>query len=126
MGYPLLLVVEDERLLHLFLEDVLEGAGFAVLLSENGDDGIAELDSDIGRFSGLITDIKLGSKANGWAVAQHARQLNPALPVVYMTGDSSHEWAAQGVPGSVVLTKPFAEAQLVTAISQLLIAVPLA
>lgn len=120
MDHPLLLIVEDERLLHLFLEDVLTAAGFAVVLSANGDDGLAELDADIGRFSGLITDIRLGSKANGWDVARHARELNPSIPVVYMTGDSSHEWAAQGVPGSVVLTKPFAEAQLITAISQLM------
>jgi hypothetical protein len=30
------------------------------------------------------------------------------------------QWASQGVPNSILLTKPFAPAQLVTAISQLL------
>jgi hypothetical protein len=42
------------------------------------------------------------------------------LPVVYITGATADEWAIQGVPNSILLTKPFAPAQLVTAVSQLL------
>jgi hypothetical protein len=37
-----------------------------------------------------------------------------------MTGDSAAEWASHGVPKSILLTKPFAPAQLLTAVSQLL------
>jgi hypothetical protein len=40
-----------------------------------------------------------------------------------MTGKSGHDWASKGVPNSVLLTKSFANAQVVTAISQLLHAV---
>jgi hypothetical protein len=43
-----------------------------------------------------------------------------AFPVVYMTGAAADEWAIQGVPNSILLAKPFAPAQLVTAISNLL------
>ena len=42
------------------------------------------------------------------------------FPVVYMTGAAADEWASQGVPNSILLQKPFAPAQLVTAVSQLL------
>jgi len=56
----------------------------------------------------------------GWDIARHARQLNPELPVIYVTGASAHEWGAMGVPNSVLLSKPFAPAQLLTAVSQLL------
>jgi CheY-like chemotaxis protein len=125
MEHPLLLVVEDEALLHLFLEEALEGAGFSVLLKSNSEEAFKALGNDVQSFAGLITDIRLGSGQTGWDVARHARELCPTMPVVYMTGDSSHEWAAYGVPGSVLLGKPFAEAQLVTAISQLLNAQPL-
>ena len=45
---------------------------------------------------------------------------HPQFPVVYMTGDSAAEWDSIGVPNSILLTKPFAPAQLVTALSQLL------
>ena len=37
-----------------------------------------------------------------------------------MTGTEAEQWASHGVPNSILLTKPFAPAQLVTAISQLL------
>jgi hypothetical protein len=53
-------------------------------------------------------------------VAKRARELNELLPVVYMTGGNGHEWASQGVPNSILITKPFAPAQIVTAVSQLL------
>ena len=57
---------------------------------------------------------------DGWDVARHAREGKPDMPVVYMTGDSADEWASKGVPNSILLTKPFAPAQLVTAVAQLL------
>jgi hypothetical protein len=37
-----------------------------------------------------------------------------------MTGTHAENWAAHGVPNSVMVTKPFASVQVVTAISQLL------
>jgi hypothetical protein len=40
--------------------------------------------------------------------------------VVYVTGDGAQDWTAMGVPNSMVIAKPFAPAQLGTAISQLL------
>ena len=42
------------------------------------------------------------------------------MPVVYMTGTQGDDWASQGVPNSVLLTKPFAPAQLLTALANLL------
>jgi hypothetical protein len=42
------------------------------------------------------------------------------MPVVYMTGDRGNQWAANGVPGSILVSKPFVPAQLLTAIATLL------
>jgi DNA-binding response OmpR family regulator len=79
------------------------------------------LDAKGADFRALITDVNLGSsKLRGWDVAKHAREINEHIPVVYMTGASAHDWGARGVPNSVLLTKPFANAQVVTAVSQLL------
>ena len=41
-----------------------------------------------------------------------------------MTGAAANEWAAIGVPNSILLGKPFEPAQLVTAVAQLLNARP--
>ena len=71
----------------------------------------------------LITDIRLGTGPDGWDLARHARELNARLPIVYMSGDSSQGHSARGVPDSLMIQKPFAPAQIVTAISTLLNAV---
>ena len=86
----------------------------------DGAEAIAALDEKNNKLAGLITDIRMGGGITGWDVARHARELAPTFPVVYMSGDSAGDWAAQGVPNSAILQKPFAVAQLVTAISHLL------
>lgn len=118
----LLLLVEDEPLILEILAGALEDGGFETRAATSGDEALAMLDQPGDPLGGLVTDIKLGSGPSGWDVARKARELEPTLPVVYITGDSAHEWASQGVPESVVIGKPFAPAQLVTAIATLMTA----
>jgi len=78
-----------------------------------------------GKYRALVTDINLGpDKMEGWEVAKHAREISPGLPVVYMSARATGDWTSKGVPNSIMLSKPFAPAQLVTAVSQLLNADP--
>jgi hypothetical protein len=49
------------------------------------------------------------------------REINPTFPI---GGSSAEDWASKGVPYSIMLAKPFAPAQLVTAVAQLLNAAP--
>ena len=120
MTAAVLLIAEDEFLLIADLEEALEEAGYAIQIVSNGSQAIDALENDISRFKALITDIRMGPGPTGWEVAHRARELSPTLPVVYMTGDSAASWAANGVPNSVLLQKPFAMGQLVVAISQLI------
>ena len=46
--------------------------------------------------------------------------VEPNFPIVYMSGTAGADWTSHGVPNSIMLEKPFAPAQLVTAVSQLL------
>jgi CheY-like chemotaxis protein len=78
------------------------------------------LEAQGAEFNALVTDVILGGRHSGWEVAKRARELTEDVPVVYMTGGAAHEWASKGVPNSILLTKPFAPAQLITAVSQLL------
>lgn len=115
-----LLVVEDEALVRFMIEDVLLDAGFSVLLAENGAEAVELMASPDCRFDGIVTDVRLGVGPDGWAVARHARERCPGLPVVYITGDSAHEWRANGVPDSLLVQKPFATSQITGAFSNLL------
>ena len=117
---PLVLLVEDERLLHAILEDGLEEAGFAIVTAACGTTALAELEADAARFRAVLTDIRLGNGPTGWDVGRRAREFVPEMPIVYMTGDSAHDWASKGVPNSVLVQKPFVIAQIVTALSSLL------
>jgi DNA-binding response OmpR family regulator len=67
-----------------------------------------------------VTDINLVGRFNGREVARAARKADPNFPVAYISGAAVHEWPVQGVPNSIILQKPFAPAQLTTAVSQLL------
>jgi DNA-binding response OmpR family regulator len=78
------------------------------------------LRSGVVKYSALVTDINLKGGTSGWGIARQAREIDPTMPVVYMTGAAADEWSSQGVPNSILLQKPFAPAQLVTAVAQLL------
>lgn len=116
-----ILVVEDDHLIQSIVEETLTAGGFALVIASSGENAVELLDAAEGKYRALVTDINLGrDKMDGWNVARHAREIDPEFPIVYMTGDSSPDWSSRGVPNSVLLTKPFAPAQLVTAVSQLL------
>ena len=89
-------------------------------LASSGEEAFALLDDKGANFSALVTDITLAGPLTGWDVAKHAREINDKLPVVYMTGASAHHWGSEGAPNSQLMPKPFAVAQVVTAVAQLI------
>lgn len=114
------LVVDDEDLVRALLQATLEEGGFGVTLAPTVEGAIALLEAEGAAFSALVTDINLGAKLTGWDIAKRAREIMPDIPVVYTSGFADSEWTANGVPKSIMLSKPFAPAQLLTAVSQLL------
>ena len=115
-----ILVVEDEYLVQSMVEEALADGGFEAAIAASGEEAVTLLTGSKGKYHALVADIDLGDKMDGWEVAKHAREIDPEFPVVYVSGDSAGDWAANCVPNSVMLNKPFAPAQLVTAVSQLL------
>lgn len=124
MEVPVILVVEDEELLQSFVADALHDGGFAAAFASSGEEAVALLKAESGTYRALVTDINLKGRMDGWDVAQQARELLPDFPVVYMSGAAAAEWTSRGVPNSVMLPKPFAPAQLLTALANLLNAGP--
>ncbi|WP_340313487.1 response regulator [Rhizorhabdus argentea] len=116
MERPVILVVEDENIIQAVIEDALVDAGFTVLLAGNGPGAMNALESDA-QPDAIVTDIRLGGAISGWDIARHARELSPNIGVVYISADSGVEWHSHGVPGSLFIQKPFAEAQIVTGVS---------
>lgn len=115
---PTILLVEDDQLIQCLVEEALTEGGFEVSIFASGEEAVAALNHKT--FRAVVSDVHLSGKMEGWDVARVAREIDPALPIIYMTGKAAEEWSSKGVPNSVLLTKPFAPAQLVTAVSQLL------
>jgi two-component system OmpR family response regulator len=121
---PIVLVLEDEPLIGLSVQDGLKEAGYDVRLMDNSMEALHELESAAETLSALVTDIRLGGDKDGWHVARRARELSASLPVVYMSGDSGVDHTSQGVPDSIMVQKPFAAAQIVTAVATLMNKLP--
>jgi len=121
----LILVVEDDYLIKEMIQEALAGGGFESEVVASGEEAVTLLEDKVHECRALVTDINLQGELSGWDVAKRARELSPEMPVVYMTGAAADQWPSHGVPGSVLLQKPFAPAQVVTAISQLLNQTPL-
>ena len=115
-----IMVVEDDQSIQGIIEEALGDGGFEPAIAASGEEAVTLLKGSKGKYRALVTDINLKGRMDGWEVAKHAREIDPEFPIIYMTGQSADQWPSNGVPNNVLLTKPFAPAQLVTAVSQLL------
>jgi signal transduction histidine kinase len=89
-----ILVVEDDAGSRLTLCGILEDAGYEVTGVEKGTEAL-EVIKD-GNFNVIITDIKLPD-VGGMSVLELAKEINPDVAVVIMTGYASVETAVNAV-----------------------------
>ncbi len=89
-----ILVVEDESGTRVTLCGVLEEAGYEVTEAEKGAQAL-ELIRD-GRYNVIITDIRLPD-VGGMAILELAKEINPDVAVIMMTGYASIETAVNAV-----------------------------
>jgi DNA-binding response OmpR family regulator len=117
---PVILVIEDDEAIQAVVEAALSDAGFEPAMAASGEEAVTLLKGMKNAYRALVTDIGLRGRIDGWEVARQAREIEPDFPVVYMSGKSADEWTVKGVPHSIMLAKPFAPAQLVAAVANLL------
>lgn len=117
---PIILVIEDEDAIRIVVEEALAEGGFQIETVKTGEEAVTLLKSGFRPYRAVVTDVNLPGPFDGWDVARAAREIDPRFPVVYMTGGAADKWPVLGVPNSILLQKPFAPAQVVAAVSQLL------
>jgi len=113
----LILFIEDDELLQVDGQMVLRDAGYDVALASTGADACVLLERHCDRVSALVTDINLRGPMSGWQVAEAARRLNGALPVLYVSASEHGDFAARGVPGGGWVSKPFGWSEVTRAIA---------
>lgn len=109
------LVADDDAMVRFVLVEEFEGAGCVVTEAADGAQALDHLRGDA--FDLLVTDIRMPG-LDGWTLAERARDLQPDLPILYVTGWSDE--APRPVAGGAVLGKPFRTAELVPAATRLL------
>lgn len=120
MARERVLVVEDQDLIRMILSEVFNDEGFQVVEASTGDEAVVLIDCPDG-FHAVVTDIHMLGERDGTAVGQHARRRHPAIPVIYTTGRPDALKAA-GPLGhrDVLVRKPYAPSQVVTALRRFL------
>ena len=78
------------------MEEALSEGGFEAALAASDEEAITLLEADKSSFRGVVTDINLLGKLDGWAVGRTAREFDPTIPVIYMTGTHGEEVGIQG------------------------------
>ncbi|RYD64613.1 MAG: response regulator [Verrucomicrobiaceae bacterium] len=114
------LLVDDDVLLLIALEAGLDDDGYAVTRAINGNQAVQLLEADHHRIRAIVTDIRMPGPLDGWDVARRARELVPDIPVIYITGDSGHDFEHNGVPESRLLEKPFSIAELTGTVTHMI------
>ncbi|WP_027991502.1 response regulator [Sinorhizobium meliloti] len=114
-----IVLVEDEGLLLLEFEEALTAGGFNVVCFSSGAKAITYLGAK-GAGPRVLSPTSGCRIRPPTGVARIARNTATEMAGVYISGDSAAEWAINGVPNSMMLEKPFAMAEMVTAVDQLL------
>ncbi len=106
------LVVEDEPALALRLQRALEGAGYAVDVAYDGEDGWHLGDTE--PFDAVVLDLGL-PKLDGLSVLRRWREDGRAMPVLILTARSrwSEKMAGFDSGGDDYVTKPFEMEEIV-------------
>ena len=85
---PKILVIDDEQGIRNLLDTLLSRKGYEVVLASNGQKGLELFRRE--RPDVVVLDPNM-PEMNGLTVLQQVRQLNPAQPVVILTGAGTAE-----------------------------------
>jgi CheY-like chemotaxis protein len=115
-----ILLVEDETLIRMLAAEYLEGNGFTVHAAGTATEAMNVLGKIPGGVDAVVVDMGLPDR-RGDALIAEIRALHPLLPVVVATGAGSKELRGlfEGQERITFVTKPYLEAELLSALSSL-------
>ena len=118
---PRVLIADDEESMRLLVARAIAMDGHEIVTAEDGAEALEILNRDNGAFDLLLTDIKM-PVMDGIALALAVARDFPRLTVLMMTGFADQRERASGLDAIVhdVITKPFAVADIRTAVADAL------
>lgn len=114
-----ILYVEDEPFLGKIVKESLESRGFEVCMVADGREVMAQFRT----FEPMICvlDIMLPHR-DGYTLAQDIRQINPTIPIIFLTAKTQTEDVLKGFQngGNDYIRKPFSMEELIVRIQNIL------
>jgi CheY-like chemotaxis protein len=115
-----ILLIEDEPSVTAFLRAALERHGYAVANAASGAEGLEMLAA--GKYSGVISDIRMPGAVNGAEVHAWIQKNRPELcaRIILISGDTanSETQAFLAQSGTPCIEKPFRVQQLMTVVEK--------
>ena len=112
-----ILVVDDDHQVRRFIAESLRSQGFKVIDVASGAEGLNALSQQ--RFDLLVADFAMPGM-NGAELVRQARVVQPDLRVLIVSGFANSEALEEVLGEARMLRKPFAVAELTTAVTQAL------
>lgn len=114
--WPVVLVVEDERIVRDVQRDALENDGCAVIEAASGHEALAAVEAYDRAIDVLVTDLSLPG-LRGCELAARLLEDRPQLGVVFTSGFDDGDRLIDRFPGSAFLQKPFSLQDLSAAVA---------
>ena len=115
------MIVDDSSSLRQVVSIVLKGAGYEVIEAGDGDEAVAQLDGR--RINLIITDVNM-PRMDGITLVREVKKLPSYkfIPIMMLTtvSDEARKREGQAAGAKAWLVKPFAPAQMLTAVMKLL------
>lgn len=101
-----ILIIDDEKEIRLYLEELLTENNFFVFTAENGMKGLEIIEKE--KIDIVLADIVM-PKIDGIALTRSIKEMNPDIPVILMTAYSSIEYAVESMKAGAAdfISKPF-------------------
>lgn len=113
-GKGTVLVVDDEEIVREICADMLERAGFQVLLAKDGEEGVQVYREEVEDIRLVILDITMPGQSCEETLAELCR-IDKSVKVVLSSGfsaeDTASRFSEQGISG--FLSKPYGEDELI-------------
>lgn len=89
-----LLIIDDEKSIRNVLKDILSNEGYTIEEAADGEEGLRKFKA--GNFDTVLCDIKM-PKLDGIEFLQKAKEVNPDVPIIIISGHGNIETAVDAV-----------------------------
>ncbi len=114
-----ILLCEDDENLGMLLREYLQAKGFSVKLVPDGEYGLEAFIAE--KFDLCVLDVMMPKK-DGFTLAQDIRNINPEMPVIFLTAKTMKEDVLEGfkLGADDYISKPFSMEELILRIEAIL------